>query len=80
MGLNVEPRHIAGQSPALPQPEDVFLCWLVTQPVGTDLAAAAEVEIARLQRYQGDHPGPRRLVELFEALQGSVIPGAAIQQ
>lgn len=80
MGLNVEPRQIAGQSAALQQPEDVFLSWLLAQPVGADLAAAANIEIARLQRYQRDHPGPRRLVELFEALQGSIAPGSAIRQ
>ncbi len=80
MGLNVEPRQIVGQSAALQQPEDVFLSWLLAQPVGADLAKAANIEIARLQRYQGDHPGPRRLIELFEALQGSIAPGSAIRQ
>ncbi|CAM5304260.1 hypothetical protein MAUB1S_05312 [Mycolicibacterium aubagnense] len=80
MGLNVEARHLAGQPAALQQPEDVFLSWLLAQPAGTDLAAAATIEIARLQRYRGDHPGPRRLAELFEALQGSVAPGSKIRQ
>lgn len=80
MGLNVGANQIAGQATAQPQPEDVFLSWLLAQPAGTNLAEAAETEIARLQRYQGDHPGPRRLVELFEALRGSVAPRSTTRQ
>jgi len=80
MGLNVTATHLAAQPTALPSPEDVFLSWLLAQPVGTDLAAAATMEIARLQRYRGDHPGPRRLVGLFEDLQRSVVPESTIRQ
>jgi hypothetical protein len=65
MGLRVEP-HVAGhKSAGLPQPEEVFLCWLMAQPEGADLAAAADVEIGRLGRYAGRYPGPRKLAGLF---------------
>lgn len=65
MRLRVEP-HVAGhKSAGLPQPEEVFLSWLMTQPEGADLAAAADVEIGRLGRYAGRHPGPRKLAGLF---------------
>lgn len=40
-------------------------------PAGrADLAAAAEIEIDRLSRYDGRHPGPRKLGELFQELRG----------
>jgi hypothetical protein len=65
MGLRVEP-HVAGhKSAGLPQPEEVFLSWLMAQPEGADLAAAVDVEIGRLGRYAGRHPGPLKLAELF---------------
>lgn len=52
-------------SASLPQPEEVFLSWLVAQPEGTDLMDAANTEIRRLEAYRGGHHGPRRLKELF---------------
>jgi hypothetical protein len=35
-----------------PQLEGVFLSWLLAQPIGADLAAAADIEISRLGRWQ----------------------------
>lgn len=51
---------------SVPQPEDVFLSWLIAQPRGSDLASSAAREIRRLGAYSGSHPGPKRLGELFE--------------
>ncbi|WP_244483238.1 hypothetical protein [Mesorhizobium sp. 1M-11] len=76
MGLNMQGRYAGGF--ASPQPEDVFLSWLLAQPGGADLAEAAEIEIRKLQRYQGNHPGPQKLLELFEGLRGSAAPGSTI--
>ncbi len=41
--------------------------------------AAARAEIHRLRRYQGQHSGPGRLAELFEALHRSLRTGPAGQ-
>ena len=71
MGLSAAPQACRRRVSGLAQPEDVFLSWLLAQPPGADLAAAADAEIRRLDRYEGPHPGPRRLVELFETLRGS---------
>lgn len=68
MGLILERQHTARIPAPLPQPEEVFLSWLVAQPEGSDLAAAAGTEIRRLDGYRGAHAGPRRLKELFIAL------------
>lgn len=65
MGLMLERQHPARIAAPLPQPEEVFLSWLVAQPEGADLAAAADTEIHRLEDYLGAHAGPRRLKELF---------------
>lgn len=69
MVLTVETGRIRERVSTLPQPEEVFLSWLLAQPAEVNLVVAAEVEIRKLQRYRGGHPGPRRLVALFEALQ-----------
>ena len=65
MGLMLERQHPARIAAPLPQPEEVFLSWLVAQPEGADLAAAADTEIHRLQDYRGAHAGPHQLKELF---------------
>jgi hypothetical protein len=66
----------------LPEPEDVFLCWIVAQPEGKDLLAAAQAEIVKLQTYRGNHTGPRRLLDLFAQLcrQLRATPEQAMQQ
>lgn len=79
MGLIVEAGRIRERISAPPLPEEVFLSWLLAQPAGADLAAAAEIEIRKLQRYRGGHPGPRRHVALFEALQGTGGPKTRAQ-
>ncbi|MDH6232164.1 hypothetical protein M2281_002762 [Mesorhizobium soli] len=65
MGLSVERQRAARCPSPLPQPEEVFLSWLVAQPDGTNLMDAANTEIRRLDGYRGEHQGPRRLKELF---------------
>ena len=74
MGLRLDTARLAPAAVRPPEPEDVFLSWLMQQPPGRDLAAAASAEIHRLRRYQGQHSGPERLVELFEALHRSLRP------
>ena len=46
-------------------PEDVFLLWLLQLPEGVDVAEAARIEIARLDRAAPLSPGPARLRELM---------------
>lgn len=72
MGLRFDTARLSPAVLRLPEPEDVFLSWLMQQPPGRDLAAAARAEIQRLRRYQGQHSGPGRLAELFEALHRSL--------
>lgn len=64
----------AERAPAWPspktQPEDVFLAWLLELPHGADVKAAAEREVARLNRASAS-PAIRRLLELMrEAAKG----------
>ena len=49
----------------LPQPEDVFLAWRLWLPEGTDVAAAARREVARLERHTPLRPELKRLRDLF---------------
>lgn len=65
MGLMLERRQTARTTKLLPQPEEVFMAWLIAQPDGSDLPSAVCAEIRRLDGYRGPHPGPRRLRELF---------------
>lgn len=60
----------------MPEPEDVFLPWLLSVPCGADMAAAADMEIARLERYNGSHPGPKRLAAVFQAFRRSLTRDA----
>lgn len=65
MGLMLDTRRATRIAPPLPQPEEILMAWLVAQPEGGDLTAAVGIEIRRLDRYCGPHPGPRRLKDLF---------------
>lgn len=76
MGLSAGLRTVSLNADNLPSPEDVFVAWLVKQPVGGDLADAVDVELQRLRRYVGRHPGPARLAELFSELRRSLAPAA----
>ena len=71
MGLRVQPPG-ARLSSALPRPEEVFLSWLMALPESIDPALAAEAEILRLGKYTGPHPGPARLLSLFEIFRDSL--------
>ena len=51
---------------SLPSPEDVFLAWLLSLAAGADIAAAARIEIERLERAGPLSPGPARLKSLME--------------
>lgn len=62
MGLNWSRPAAA---PAMPEPEQVFLAWLVAQPEGGNLHEAASRQAIRLGEYAGSHPGPRQLRQLF---------------
>lgn len=68
MGLRWVQEHPARGQPNLPEPEQVFFDWLMAQPNGDGLLAAASREAARLSRYRGPHDGPRALARLFEEL------------
>ncbi|CAM5443834.1 hypothetical protein ATER59S_02731 [Aquamicrobium terrae] len=74
MGLRLDPHVARNRTAGLPQPEEVFLSWLVAQSDEADLAAAADIEIRRLRRYDGNHPGPKRLAGLFEAFRAELAP------
>lgn len=68
MGLSWGHRHGLDARPRMPEPEQVFLTWLVAQPEGADLLGAASRQVARLARYTGGHPGPRQLRRMFAQL------------
>lgn len=64
------------QAGGLPEPEEVFLTWLLAQPAQADLAAAATLEVERLRAYRGVHPGPKQLGRIFRAfIAGLESPG-----
>lgn len=56
-----------GEERGLPSPEDVFVAWRLWLPDGVDLAAAAEGEIARIDRHAPLSPELRRLRALLVA-------------
>jgi hypothetical protein len=68
-----------GGAPGLPEPHEVFLAWLASQPDGADLDAAALVELERLSRYRGSHPGPLRLGAMFRLFLSRAEPTTALQ-
>lgn len=82
MGLNIDPRLQGPVRANTPRVEDVLLAWLVSQPPGADLVAALDVELDRLARYDGRHPGPARLAGLFKELRRVIAhdaPRTALQ-
>lgn len=50
---------------AHPAPEDILIAWLLWLPRDADIAAAAAVEIERIDRGRPLPPGPSRLRELL---------------
>jgi hypothetical protein len=76
MGLTLERKNTASLARISPEPEEVFLSWLMSMPSGVDLAIAVDVEINRLERYRGSHPGPKRLAALFRTFRRSLRPVA----
>lgn len=65
MGLTLQRKSPTPLGHGLPEPEEVFLSWLLSRPSGADLSIAIDVEIDRLDRYRGSHPGPARLAAIF---------------
>ncbi|WP_395448532.1 hypothetical protein ACHMW7_27490 [Aminobacter sp. UC22_36] len=74
MGLNWNRPTVA---PVMPEPEQVFLAWLVAQPEGGNLYEAASRQASRLAEYAGGHPGPRQLRQLFLDLAAELGGGTA---
>ncbi|WP_412050837.1 hypothetical protein ACK6D9_04800 [Hoeflea sp. Naph1] len=68
MGLRWTENRQAIVQRDLPEPEEVFICWLMEQPPQGSLLAAASREAARLARYNGSHEGPRKLARMFAEL------------
>ncbi len=74
MGSSVPRGHLDAQAPqisgrpplALASPEDVFLAWLVALPDDADIAAAARVQIARIDGVALATAPLRRLRALLE--------------
>ncbi|WP_146201442.1 hypothetical protein [Pseudaminobacter salicylatoxidans] len=64
---------MASVSP-LPPPAEIFIDWLMSVPVGADLAAAARNQIGLIDRRAPLHPDVRRLRMLLSALAGSAGP------
>lgn len=73
MGLSLS-NEAASSAKRPPEPEEVFLSWLLSQPAGRDLAAAADVEIERLRQYSGSHEGPKRLGAIFAEFRATLSP------
>ncbi|WP_442578921.1 hypothetical protein ACSBOB_25870 [Mesorhizobium sp. ASY16-5R] len=74
MGLRFDPPAEQRPLPALPQPEDIFLSWLVALPDAIDPGLAADAEILRLAKYSASHPGPAHLLTLFKTFRASLKP------
>lgn len=74
MGLTLERERQGPSASLLPEPEDIFVSWLMSVPSGADLVAAADIEIIRLMQYTGSHPGPARLAALFRGFRRSLAP------
>lgn len=51
----------------LPEPEDIFLAWLLQVPEGVDLAAAAQREVERIDQSRVRGMAVARLRDLFVA-------------
>ena len=75
MGVNWNRPAVA---PIMPEPEQVFLAWLVAQPEDGNLQEAASRQATRLAEYGGGHPGPRRLMQLFLDLAAELGGGRAM--
>jgi hypothetical protein len=74
MGLNWNRTTVA---PVMPEPEQVFLAWLIAQPEDGNLREAAARQANRLAEYAGGHPGPRHLRQLFLDLAAELGGGTA---
>lgn len=74
MGLTLEATARQRHPLVPPDPEHVFLAWLLAHPAGADLAVSAAREIERLERFRGAHPGPKGLVQLFVELRCILAP------
>ncbi|MDH4986552.1 hypothetical protein QEZ47_13650 [Aminobacter anthyllidis] len=74
MGLNWNRPTVA---PVMPEPEQVFLAWLIAQPEDGNLREAASRQANRLAEYAGGHPGPRQLRQLFLELAAELGGGTA---
>ncbi|MBT1158185.1 hypothetical protein J1C56_21530 [Aminobacter anthyllidis] len=74
MGLNWNRPAVA---PVMPEPEQVFLAWLIAQPEDGNLREAASRQASRLAEYAGVHPGPRQLRQLFLDLAAELGGGTA---
>ncbi|MGE6786638.1 hypothetical protein ACQKGL_29425 [Ensifer adhaerens] len=55
-------------------PEDVFLAWLLAQPLNGDIAGHARLEIERLDQAAPLGPGPARLRALFVQAAFPILP------
>jgi hypothetical protein len=67
-----------GSSSQSRTPEALFLAWLFAQPQGTDIAAAAKVEIARVGRTEIAADKRARLIGLLT--QATVPPQGTSRQ
>jgi hypothetical protein len=74
MGLRFDPPADRRPLPPLPQPEEIFLSWLMALPEAIGPGLAADAEILRLKKYLGSHPGPSHLLTLCEAFRASPKP------
>jgi len=73
MGLSVSGVLESVPAVTLPEPEEIFLHWLISQPNWTEFSAAADLELQRLARYRGSHPGPAKLAALFTTFRAELV-------
>jgi hypothetical protein len=55
-------------------PEEIFLAWLLSLPVGVDAPSAAATEVERLDRVRLRSAHGKRLRELFVAAAECAVP------
>jgi hypothetical protein len=64
--------------PLLPDPETVFLQWLMSLPVGSNVGASARRQIELIDRRATSHPQAARLRALFAAALAEPVRSASI--
>jgi hypothetical protein len=64
-GLTPQPSRTSLVARRQPEPEEIFLAWLIWLPADADRRRAAEREVERIDASEAKGEGPTRLRALF---------------